>query len=188
MPFGAGAEAMLAAFTRFSGTLGARSDYVQGGGGNTSVKLGDGLMAIKASGFLLSDIRPDRAYAVLDYAALRAWYRETDPAALGDIEAAGSARAKALTKSYDFLKPLRPSVEAGFHALLSRFVGHTHSVWANLAGCAADGERLFAQALEGAGYGFAVVPYVNPGARLTFTIRDILSATKEARGQEPRCC
>lgn len=47
---------------------------MQGGGGNTSVKLDDTLMAIKASGFCLKDIEIDKAYAVLDYAALRRFY------------------------------------------------------------------------------------------------------------------
>ena len=42
---------LLADFSRLSKTAGARADYVQGGGGNTSVKLSGGLMAIKASGF-----------------------------------------------------------------------------------------------------------------------------------------
>ena len=56
--------AKLNAFSRLSQTAGARADYVQGGGGNTSVKLADGLMAIKASGYCLSDIRPDKASTV----------------------------------------------------------------------------------------------------------------------------
>lgn len=51
---------LLSDFARVSQAAGARADYVQGGGGNTSVKLPGGLMAIKASGFCLSDIRPDR--------------------------------------------------------------------------------------------------------------------------------
>ena len=38
-------------FVRMSQAVGARADYVQGGGGNTSVKFLDGKMAIKASGF-----------------------------------------------------------------------------------------------------------------------------------------
>ena len=51
--------ALLEAFAKVSGIAGARADYVQGGGGNTSVKLADGLMAIKASGFCLKDIEKD---------------------------------------------------------------------------------------------------------------------------------
>ena len=54
-------EKLLADFSRISKTAGTRADYVQGGGGNTSVKLNDGLMAIKASGFCLSDIEPNRS-------------------------------------------------------------------------------------------------------------------------------
>ncbi len=67
----------LAAFARLSAAAGSRADYVQGGGGNTSVKLADGRMAIKASGFCLSDIRPDQSYAVLDGAAVRAFYLDS---------------------------------------------------------------------------------------------------------------
>ena len=70
---------LLSDFARVSQAAGARADYVQGGGGNTSVKLPGGLMAIKASGFCLSDIRPDKAYAVLDGADLRNFYLTTEP-------------------------------------------------------------------------------------------------------------
>ena len=52
-------------FRRVSSTVGARADYVQGGGGNTSVKLDGGLMAIKASGYCLKDIDVDKAYALM---------------------------------------------------------------------------------------------------------------------------
>ena len=109
----------LADFAKMSGEAGARSDYVQGGGGNTSVKLADGLMAIKASGFCLADIRPDSAYAVLDYEALRHFYFDQDPADLEDVEKQGSAAAKENTKTIEGLAALRPSVEAGFHSILS---------------------------------------------------------------------
>ena len=77
---------LLSDFARVSQSTGARADYVQGGGGNTSVKLPGGLMAIKASGFCLSDIHPDKAYAVLDGADLRNFYLTTDPSALADVE------------------------------------------------------------------------------------------------------
>ena len=84
----------LANFARVSQSVGARADYVQGGGGNTSVKLAGGLMAIKASGYCLKDIRENKAYAVLDYASLRRFYLESNPADFEDVEKAGSARAK----------------------------------------------------------------------------------------------
>ena len=103
---------LLSDFARVSQAAGARADYVQGGGGNTSVKLPGGLMAIKASGFCLSDIRPDKAYAVLDGADLRNFYLTTEPSALADVEKEGSARAKADVRHIDGLADLRPSKRA----------------------------------------------------------------------------
>ena len=97
---------LLSDFARVSQAAGARADYVQGGGGNTSVKLPGGLMAIKASGFCLSDIRPDKAYAVLDGADLRNFYLTTEPSALADVEIEGSARAKAAVRRSGL--PLHP--------------------------------------------------------------------------------
>ena len=164
----------LAAFSRFSKALGARADYVQGGGGNTSIKLDDRLMAVKASGYLLRDITPEHAYAVLDYQQLRRFYQGHRPHDFPDTEAAGAQAARDAVVAAEGITALRPSVEAGFHALMDRFVGHTHSVYANLAACSQETEAILKDALNGADYRFAVVPYVNPGTTLTFTIQDIL--------------
>ena len=81
-------------FARVSSAAGSRADYVQGGGGNTSAKLADGLMAIKASGFCLSDITPNRAYAVLDGNAVRDFYLSSEPEQFENVETAGSTKAK----------------------------------------------------------------------------------------------
>ena len=181
MDFFARNNEALSDFSHFSKVLGERADYVQGGGGNTSVKLDGRLMAVKASGFLLRDITPGSAYAVLDYQALRDFYSRHEAGDLPDVEAAGSAAAREAVMPVEGLKALRPSVEAGFHALLDRYVAHTHSVYANLAACCQETEEILAAALKGADYGYAVVPYVNPGAALTFTIRDVLKASGRPR-------
>ena len=124
---------LLNDYARLSQSAGARMDYVQGGGGNTSVKLDDTYMAVKASGFCLSDVKPDQAYAVMDYSALRAFYRGHEANEFDNVEQAGSELAKASTIAIEGLSALRPSVEAGFHSLLGTFVIHSHSVYANLA-------------------------------------------------------
>ena len=108
--------AALENFARVSGSVGARADYVQGGGGNTSVKLAGGLMAIKASGYCLKDIQIDQAYAVLDCTALREFYFGSQPSDFADVEKAGSERAKASIQPVEGMAALRPSVEAGFHS------------------------------------------------------------------------
>ena len=178
-------RAVLDNFTRVSTAVGARADYVQGGGGNTSAKLAGGLMAIKASGYCLKDIRPDAAYAVLDYEALRKFYLGADPADFEDVEKAGSDQAKANTKQIEGLQSLRPSVEAGFHSILDTYVAHSHSVYANLCTCSKELSDIAARALEGADYAWGWVSYVDPGSRLTFSIRDELDRVKAATGRRP---
>ena len=172
-------------FTRVSCEVGARADYVQGGGGNTSAKLSDGLMAIKASGYCLKDIRPDKAYAVLDYKALSRFYLNSDPADFEDVEKAGSDQAKQQTLQIEGLPALRPSVEAGFHSILDTYVAHSHSVYANLAACSAELSQIAEKALADADYTWGWVPYVDPGARLTFSIRDELRRVEKATGKRP---
>ena len=172
-------------FTRVSTSVGARADYVQGGGGNTSAKLSNGLMAIKASGYCLKDIRPDSAYAVLDYEALRRFYYGADPADFDDVEKAGSDQAKANTRQIDGLAPLRPSVEAGFHSILDNYVAHSHSVYANLCTCSKELPEIAKKALADADYTWGWVPYVDPGARLTFSIRDELKRVEAGTGRRP---
>ena len=176
---------LLSDFSRVSKAAGGRSDYVQGGGGNTSVKLPGGLMAIKASGFCLKDIEIDKAYAVLDGADLRNFYLSSEPGDFEDVEKAGSSRAKANIRHIDGLADLRPSVEAGFHSILSTFVVHTHSVYANLACCSTACRAIAEQAFQDALYSWGWVPYTDPGANLTFAIRDELRRVEKATGKVP---
>ena len=176
---------VLEQFTRVSGSVGARADYVQGGGGNTSAKLADGMMAIKASGYCLKDIRPDTAYAVLNYENLRNFYLNSNPADFADVEKSGSEQAKANTLTIEGLKALRPSVEAGFHSILDKYVAHSHSVYANLATCANELKDIVAKALEGADYSWGWVEYTDPGACLTFSIRDELKRVEAETGKRP---
>ena len=175
----------LEAFSKMSQQAGARADYVQGGGGNTSVKLKDGLMAIKASGYRLSDVNTDSGYAVLDYESLRKFYFSHEPNEFEDVEKRGSEEAKASLRTIEGLQQLRPSVEAGFHSVLPTFVLHTHSVYGNLAACAAEGREIVEKAFADASYTVGFVPYTDPGARLTFTIRDECARVEKATGKAP---
>ena len=186
IPFSRQYAERLGNFVRMSKAAGSRSDYVQGGGGNTSCKVDDRLMAIKASGYRLDQIAADQAYAVLDYRALRQFYGSTDPAGLDDIEGAGSARAKEATRTLEGLPVLRPSVEAGFHSLLDTYVLHTHAVYANLATCSAEGRAVAAAALMDLSVGHVFVPYINPGAQLTFAVLQGIKEKKKETGESPR--
>jgi len=65
-------------FVRISQAVGNRIDLVQGGGGNTSAKLDDEKMAIKASGFRISQITSDSGYVVVNYKNIGDFYRGID--------------------------------------------------------------------------------------------------------------
>lgn len=176
---------LLADFAKMSQEAGSRSDYVQGGGGNTSVKLAGGLMAIKASGFCLSDITTDKGYAVLNGANIRKFYLDNEPSAFENAETSGSECTKANVVNVEGLAVLRPSVEAGFHSILKNFVLHTHSVYANLAACTVGGRKVAAKALAGADYSWGWVDYQDPGAMLAFSIRDELQRVEAETGKVP---
>ncbi len=175
----------LAAFAALSHKAGSRADYVQGGGGNTSVKLPGGLMAIKASGFCLSDIEVDKAYAVLDFANIRDFYMKNQPENLENPEENGSRCTKDNIRTVEGLATLRPSVEAGFHSILKTFVLHTHSVYANLAACTAGGREVAARAFADAPYSWGWVDYQDPGTMLAFSIRDELTRVEGNTGKVP---
>jgi len=50
-----------------SQNIGNHLDYVQGGGGNISVKISDNLMAIKASGFELKNLTENYGFAFVNH-------------------------------------------------------------------------------------------------------------------------
>lgn len=137
---------MRAEFVAMSQTVGANPAYVQGGGGNTSVKLDSRRMAIKASGLALSQVTATGGYVEVDYAAIRAG---SPPSALPGGDPA-----------------LRPSMETGFHALLGTHVLHTHNIYANLLTCAEEGEGLAHELFPDAPW----IGYVTPGEPLTAAI------------------
>lgn len=172
-------------FLTLSHIAGSRADYVQGGGGNTSVKLEDGTMAIKASGFCLKDIQMDNGFAMLNGAALRKFYRENQPEQFEDCEKTGAQCTKDNTLAVEGLPQLRPSVEAGFHSILKTFVLHTHSVYANLAACAVEGKEIAAKAFATAPYSWGWVDYQDPGAKLAFAIRDEMDRVEKETGKVP---
>ncbi len=167
-----------------SSYAGARADYVQGGGGNTSVKFDDTLMGIKASGYTLGEITADKGYVTVDYPAIMRYY-ESVGGAEKDFE------KESLQVNLDNIRLLpgmeskRPSVEVGFHSFLSRCVIHTHSVYANVLCCSEEGRSLAEKIFSGSGLRYIFVPYVDPGFRLTLTIKQAVDAYRAVNGAAP---
>ncbi len=164
---------------------GDRVDYTQGGGGNTSVKCDCGLMLIKASGFRLIDITENTGFVAVDCKKIKDYYASVDLSVQKDYEKESAEVSKSSVVAIEGLPTLRPSVEVGFHAILKKFVVHTHSVYANLLTCAVNGEKLAEEILGGKDYGYIFLPYINPGFTLTLKMKEAISEYEKRTGRYP---
>lgn len=117
--------------------------FIQGGGGNCSVKF-SGKMAIKASGYLLEEVSPQKGYVILDL-------KTREP--VGPV-------------------PLKPSIESPLHMLLATYVIHTHPLAVGAFVCSRQGQsglrELFPESL------YAWIDYANPGKEIFLKIKKFL--------------
>lgn len=168
-----------------SKAVGNRIDYVQGGGGNTSVKLTDELMAVKASGFKLNQITPSEGFVVVNYKNIKSYYEAVDLSQDADFEKESVEVAKKNVVELEGLKVLRPSVEAGFHSIMKKYVIHTHPVYANILCCSKGGRSAVEKIFKGKEYEFLWIPYINPGFCLTLKIKEEIELCIEKTGKFP---
>lgn len=151
---------------------GNRTDYTQGGGGNTSVKdLEKGIMLIKASGFRLVDISETNAFVAVDQKKISKYYLNVDLSVKKDYEKESAELSKSSVLPFENVPTLRPSVEVGFHSLLKKYVIHTHSVYANILTCSKEGEGIANKIFKGKDFGFIFLPYINPGFELSLAMK-----------------
>lgn len=149
-------------FIKISNLIGANQAFVQGGGGNTSLKLGAEEMFIKASGLSLKDMTLEKGFSVVRHPNIKEYLENPDKSEDLFVEK---------IKSYKIRTDARPSIETGFHAILGQCVIHTHSVYANTITCAEEGkaiaDELFPKSIW--------VDYASPGRELTLKIKEALS-------------
>ena len=111
-------------FVEISSYAGERYDLVQGAGGNSSVKLDNGEMLIKASGFLLSDVNKNVGYS-------RVFTKQVvDIVKNREIINTNNKRQREslttqLLKESTIDKGNRPSIETLLHSLLLKYTLHT---------------------------------------------------------------
>ena len=124
----------LAQLVEISRAAGSSADYVQVGGGNTSVKSPDGkTMAIKASGTPLTAMSESAGWVEVNIAAVLSIFERNELAAL-DTDTR-EARVLQHFSSAVVGGTGRPSVETALHAMLGKVVIHTHPVAANALNC-----------------------------------------------------
>ena len=173
-------EKLFNQFAEMSQAIGNRADYAQGGGGNTSVKLDDELMAVKASGYKLKDMKPNDGFVVIKYKEIQKYYENVDLDSDTDFYKDSAEFVKKNTVVLPGLpEGKRASVEAGFHSLLYKYVIHTHSVYSNLLCCTKEGKGIADEMFKDSEYGYAWVPYITPGFDLTLGIKHVLDERQE---------
>lgn len=168
-----------------SSYAGARKDYVQGGGGNTSTKFDDRLMAIKASGYTLGEITEEKGYVTVDYRKIIDYYNTVDTTQDKDFEKESLEAALGSVELLPGMENKRPSVEVGFHAFLKKCVIHTHSVYANILCCCEEGREVADSVFAGTGLKYVFIPYIDPGFRLTFAVKSATAAFEKQHGAAP---
>jgi ribulose-5-phosphate 4-epimerase/fuculose-1-phosphate aldolase len=160
-------------------------DQVQGGGGNTSVKLDDQVMAVKASGFKLNQVNEKEGYVYLNYRNIVRYLQGLKLTEDRDFEEEFSLVVKENIISNEEEKGLKPSIEAGFHSLLRKYVIHTHSVYANIICCTEEGEDLLRKVFQAEGYQPLWLNYTPPGFYLTLALQEGISKYINKYGHKP---
>ena len=145
----------------YSHKIGDNKAYIQGGGGNTSIKLDDQWMAIKASGRSLMEMSPSDGFCLVDYDQTRAYLESPD-----SDDSQFTKAIQSFTKGSDS----RPSMETGFHAIGKKSVIHTHSVYVNLLTCSKEGPRIAKELFPSSIW----INYETPGRDITLRIKQVL--------------
>ena len=153
------------------------TDYVRGGGGNTSCK-NEATLWVKPSGTTLKGMTKD-AFVPLDRAKITELYSISPP----EDAAAREAWVKDIMMRAVLPDATgRPSVEAPLHdSFDATYVIHTHPARVGGMVASRDGEtvcaRLFPQALW--------LGYTDPGYTLSIACREAMRLYAEERGRQP---
>lgn len=168
----------LDSLVELSRAYGSDPELVLGGGGNTSVKLGDRLL-VKASGSSLAEIGPE-SFVELQRPALEELLHTDLAESRSEREAA--FKEALLAARLDPASGLRPSVESVLHHLMpGRFVVHLHATAVNQFACSRGGRALVEEHLAGE---VAWVDLVDPGFILARTMLEVLGTFRATTGKE----
>lgn len=169
-------------FIELSRCAGMRFDLVQAGGGNTSVKLDDQRMLVKASGAQLTDIEEGKGYVEVDYPRIARIADATDEWLDADQSVRDADVVRRVAAATRPSSCGRASIEVFMHAVLGRFVLHTHPIAVNLVTCRKDWNRILDELFPGA----LGVPYCSPGIELGALLNNSLKTFRSNHGVLPK--
>ena len=154
---------------------GERFDLVQAGGGNSSAKLKNNQMFIKASGYLLSDISINSGYSkvytnkisnIINNDAIKNEFNKRKKEIL----------AKKLVEEATINKINRPSIETLLHSTLYKYTLHTHPIVVNIIVIKKKWKEILLSIFKNKD--MALVPYKTPGIDLALELNKVISNFK----------
>ena len=154
---------------------GERFDLVQAGGGNSSAKLKNNQMLIKASGYLLSDISINGGYSkvytnkisnIINNNAIKSEFNKRKKEIL----------AKKLVEEATINKINRPSIETLLHSTLYKYTLHTHPIVVNIIVIKKKWKEILLSIFKNKD--MALVPYKTPGIDLALELNKVISNFK----------
>ncbi len=115
---------MISDFIKLSTLAGTRADWVQAGGGNSSVKINDHEMYVKASGYQLSEVSTEKGWSKVNYKKIADFFKlNPNNNDLKECE-------KDLIAS-SFIAGEKPSIETFLHSMTQKVTLHTHPTLIN---------------------------------------------------------
>jgi rhamnose utilization protein RhaD (predicted bifunctional aldolase and dehydrogenase) len=170
-----------------SASVAHRPDFVQGGGGNTSVKSEAGKMVIKASGFELKEVNAGNGFTIVNAKAIADYFRQVDAVtnAIEQEKASIDFILQQMVETGHVMK-LRPSMETGFHSLLDKYVIHTHSVYSNIINCSREATTLLERVFATSSLKPLLIEYCNPGFELSVNLHKKAEEYKNVNGKNPQ--
>ncbi len=144
----------LQSFIYLSRYSGMREDLAQAGGGNSSVKISENEMLIKASGCQLAELSDSFGFCKVNHNVITDFFN-------GDNLSLSEQTEKQLL-SECLLDGNRPSIETFLHSITQKYTLHTHPTVVNVLASTDEGwsklKNLFGDAL--------FVEYATPGIKL----------------------
>lgn len=166
----------LKSLKEISKFAGERIDLVQAGGGNTSVKLNNGQMYIKASGYSLSDVDETQGYSAVLTQDVAGIVRNKAILTEEDKRKRETLSADLVNKAV-LHKNNRPSIETILHSVLKKYVLHTHPIVVNSVVIQKDWKEILSKI-----YGqeeIALVNYETPGIDLAIALQNEIDRFNE---------
>lgn len=170
-------------FVKISRYAGSRFDLIQASGGNTSVKLDRERLLIKASGVHLSEVNEQEGFVSVQYPKIIEILNKKDLSSIStksEREAVAAQLVLAATQTIGASN--RASIEVFLHAMLRRFVLHTHPLAVNMIVCQKNWRQYLITNFPDA----LLVPYATPGIELGVLLNSSLNIQDVGRDSLPK--